>query len=110
VAFDASYFTTTLPEQLRDLTGVPVVRIILHDGRQLLVRSVRQAASGYVTLEIYPPQGTARGDFEFPPATSLLELPAYPTALAYEAIAQVFLQAAPGDQGVRLGFHARPGA
>lgn len=108
MAFDALFFKTGLQEQLRGLGGVPVVRVILHDGREFLVRSIRQAAQGYVTLEIYPPQGTSRGAFEFPPAASLIDLTTYPTAIAYEAIAQVFLQAAPPDQGSRLGF--QPGA
>jgi hypothetical protein len=108
VAFDALYFSSGLHDQIRGLGGVPVVRIILHGGREFLVRSVRQAAPGYVTLEIYPPQGASRGEFEFPPAASLMDLTTYPTAIAYEAIAQVFLQAAPPDQGSRLGFQARP--
>jgi hypothetical protein len=108
VAFDAQFFSTGLQEQIRGLGGAPVVRVILHDGREFLVRSVRQAAPGYVTLEIYPPQGSSRGAFEFPPAASLIDLSTYPTAIAYEAIAQVFLQAAPADQGTRLGFQARP--
>jgi hypothetical protein len=107
VAFDASYFTSGLQDQIRGLSGVPVVRVILHDGREFLVRSIREATPGYVTLEIYPPQGTSRGDFEFPPAVSLIELTTYPTAIAYEAIAQVFLQAAPADQAPRLGFQTR---
>jgi hypothetical protein len=107
LAFDAAFFKTGLQEQIRGLGGVPVVRLILHDGREFLVRSVRQAAQGYVALEIYPPQGTSRGQFEFPPAASLIELTTYPTAIAYEAIAQVFLQAAPADQGSRLGFQTR---
>lgn len=109
MAFDARYFGSGLQEMVRGLGGVPVVRIILHDGREFLVRSIREAAQGYVTLEIYPPQGPSRGGFEFPPATSLIDLPTYPTALAYEAIAQVFLQAAPADQGSRLGFQIRAG-
>jgi len=110
VAFDALFFTTGLHEQLRTLTGVPVVRIILHDRREFLVRTVRQAAPGYIVLEIYPPQGPSRGEFEFPPAATLIDLPTYPTAIAYEAIAQVYLQAAPPDQGSRLGFLAKPGS
>jgi hypothetical protein len=107
VAFDALFFNSTLQEQIRGLGGVPVVRVILHDGREFLVRSIRQAAQGYLTLEIYPPQGISRGQFEFPPAASLIDLATYPTAIAYEAIAQVFLQAAPADQGTRLGFQTR---
>lgn len=108
MAFDALFFTSGLHEQLRTLSGIPVVRIILHDRREFLVRTIRQAAAGYIVLEIYPPQGPSRGAFEFPPATSLIDLPTYPTAIAYEAIAQVYLQAAPADQGSRLGFLSKP--
>jgi hypothetical protein len=104
MTFDAPYFKSALPAQCRDLSGAPVVRLILHDGREFLVRSVREAAAGYVLLDIYAPQGQARGGFEFPPAVSLIELPTYPTALAYEAIQQVFLQAAAPDAAGRLGF------
>lgn len=110
MTFDAAYFNTALPAQCRDLAGTPVVRLILHDSRELLVRAVREAAAGYVLLEIYAPQGRARGEFEFPPAISLIELPTYPTALAYEAIQQVYLQAAAPDAAGRLGFVvAKPG-
>jgi hypothetical protein len=104
MAFDAAYFTSGLQAQFHDLSGVPVVRLILHDGREFLVREVKQAAPGYVMLDIYAPQGVARGGFEFPSAISLIETPTYPTAIAYEAIAQVYLQAAPGDAANRLGF------
>ena len=106
MTFDATYFTTGLPAQCRELSGTPVVRLILHDGREFVVRAVREAGPGYVLLEIYAPQGNARGAFEFPPAVSLLESPTYPTALAYEAIQQVFLQAATPDAAGRLGFVA----
>jgi hypothetical protein len=105
VTFDATYFNSGLLSQCRDLPGPPVVRIILHDGREMLVRAVKQAAAGYVMLEIYAPQGAARGEFEFPPAVSLIESPTTPTALAYEAIQQVYLQAASSPEAVgRLGF------
>jgi hypothetical protein len=104
VTFDASYFSKGLLAQCRELTGHPVVRIMLHDGRELLVRAVKEAAAGYVTLEIYTPQGAARGEFEYPPAVSLIETPTTPTALAYEAIQQVYLQAASPEAAGRLGF------
>jgi hypothetical protein len=104
VSFDASYFSKGLLAQCRDLSGPPVVRLFLHDGRELLVRAVREVAAGYVLLEIYAPQGAARGEFEFPPAVSLIESPTTPTAIAYEAIQQVYLQAASPEAAGRLGF------
>jgi len=106
MTFDAAYFTTGLLAQCRELSGTPVVRLILHDGREFLVRTVREAKAGYVLLEIYAPQGHARGEFEFPPAVSLIESPTYPTALAYEAIQQVLLQSAAPEAAGRLGFVA----
>jgi hypothetical protein len=99
MSFDAPYFTSGLPAQCRELPGPPVVRIILHDGREMLVRAVKQAAAGYVMLDIYAPQGAARGEF----ATT-------PTALAYEAIQQVYLQAASPEAAGRLGFIVPKGA
>lgn len=110
VTFDATYFTRGLPAQCRELTGHPVVRVILHDRRELLVRSIKEAAPGYVMLEIYTPQGPARGEFEFPPAVSLIEAPTMPTALAYEAIQQVYLQSASPEAAGRLGFMLPKGA
>ncbi|HXW96833.1 MAG TPA: hypothetical protein VEI47_04545 [Gemmatimonadales bacterium] len=102
--FDAAYFTTKLPSQCQEVPGHPVVRMILHDAREFLIRDVKEAATGYVMLEIYAPQGHARGGFEFPPAVSLIETPTVPTAIAYEAIAQVQLQAAAPEAAGRLGF------
>jgi hypothetical protein len=110
MSFDAPYFTSGLPAQCRELPGPPVVRIILHDGREMLVRAVKQAAAGYVMLDIYAPQGAARGEFEYPPAVSLIESPTTPTALAYEAIQQVYLQAASPEAAGRLGFIVPKGA
>ncbi|HTS87236.1 MAG TPA: hypothetical protein VMG41_01995 [Gemmatimonadales bacterium] len=104
MTFDARYFTTGLEAQAQGLAGTPVVRMILHDGRELLVRDVVEAAPGYVMLEIYAPQGPARGSFDFPAAVSLVESATCQTAVAYEAIAQVFLQAATGEAANRLGF------
>jgi hypothetical protein len=40
---------------------------------------------------------------EFPPAVSLIESPTTPTAIAYEAIQQVYLQAASPEAAGRLG-------
>lgn len=111
MAFDARYFTTGLEAQAQSLPGAPVVRIILHDGREFLIRDVAEAAPGYVMLEIYPPQGPARGAFDFPAAVSLVESATCATAVAYEAIAQVFVQAATGETANRLGFQpAKRGA
>ena len=110
MSFDASYFTSGLLAQCRELPGPPVVRIILYDGREMLVRAVKQAAAGYLLLEIYAPQGAARGEFEFPPAVSLIESPTTLTALAYEAIQQVYLQAASPEAAGRLGFVIPKGA
>ena len=59
-------------------------------------------------LEVYAPQGSARGPFEFPPAVSLIESPTCPSAFAYEAIQQVFLQAATLEAAGRLGFVMPP--
>jgi hypothetical protein len=110
MAFDAEYFTTRLPTQFKDVPGTPVVRMILHDGREFLVREIKEAAPGYVMLDIHAPQGQARGGFEFPPAVSLVETPTAPTAIAYEAIAQVYIQAASTDAASRLGFQASAGS
>lgn len=106
MAFDSSYFERGLFEQLRGLPGNPVVRVILHNGREYLVRNIQGAAPGFVMLEIYPPEGEARGGFKFPPAASLLEVTTSPIALAYESIAQVFVQSTGDDQRDRLGFRS----
>ena len=104
MAFDASYFEGGLFDQLKGLPGHPVVRVILHNGREYLVRNIQGTAPGFVMLEIYPPEGEARGAFRFPPAASMLEVSTSPIALAYEAIAQVFVQSTGDDQRERLGF------
>ena len=104
MAFDSTYFERGLFEQLQKLPGQPVVRVILHNGREYLVRNIQSVAPGFVMLEIYPPEGEARGVFRFPPAASLLESPTSPIALAYEAIAQVFIQSIAEDQRDRLGL------
>lgn len=104
MAFDSTYFERGLFEQLQKLPGQPVVRIILHNGREYLVRNIQGVAAGFVMLEIHPPEGEARGTFKFPAATVMLEAGTSPIALAYEAIAQVFLQSTSEDHKDRLGF------
>jgi hypothetical protein len=106
MAFDSTYFERGLFEQLSQLPGQPVVRVILHNGREYLVRNIQRVAPGYVMLEIHPPEGEARGTFRFPPAAALLESASSPIALAYEAIAQVYVQSTGEDQKDRLGFRS----
>ncbi len=104
MAFDASYFEQGLFTQLQGQPGHPVVRVILHNGREYLVKKIQGVAPGYVMLEIYPPEGESRGTFKFPPAAALLEAGTSPVALAYEAIAQVYVQSTAPEQRGRIGF------
>ena len=103
--FNADYFRNALPSQIRGIGGNPVVKIVLRSGQELLVRNVKEAADGWLMLNLYPPDEAAGIVTSL--TTSYSGLPKggyYPGTIAYETIAQVYLSSTTTDQKPRIGF------
>ncbi len=103
--FDADYFREGLRKQVEEAGGNPVVKVVLHAGREYLVRDVVQTAPGYVMLNVYPPEETA--GIVAPSSSAYSTVPQagyHPTAVAYEAIAQVYVSNTTSEMRRRIGF------
>ncbi|MDQ2665340.1 MAG: hypothetical protein M3Z05_04950 [Gemmatimonadota bacterium] len=104
--FDESYFRNTLPADVKETGGQPVVEVQLVSGHSHRVRSIIQVGSGTVTLETYlskgdlaherPRFGVADGE--------AVQGDTFRAVIAYESIAAVVLDPSPSHVRARPGF------
>jgi hypothetical protein len=105
--FDADYFRTRLPDDVRAMERSVTVTISLLDGSSLYVSRVAAAEPGYVVLEAYPLSGrraevrTGWRDAQTKgePAEEVDRV-----SVAYEAIAHVAASYQAPKDAPRVGF------
>ncbi|CAN5913932.1 hypothetical protein BH11GEM2_BH11GEM2_11770 [soil metagenome] len=103
--FDATYFRTTLPEDVQASAGSPVVELQLVSGHSHRVRSVVQIGTGTVTLETYLTKGDlAHERPRFGVAEGATPGDTFRAVIAYESIAAVVLDASLSHVRARPGF------
>ena len=104
--FDATYFREGLRKQVDQVGGNPVVKVALHSGEMYLVRDVVETLDGVVLLNVHPADAPAGIVAPSTSAYSGTPSPGYhPLAIAYEAIANVYLSTTTAAQRPRIGFN-----
>lgn len=109
--FDAAYFRSQLAAQAQAAGPKPTVEIHLLTGQGHRVRSVIEAADGYVVLDVYQRRSEVTG------ANTAWEGGAAPdtgvatethrAVVSYESITQVVITATESSETTRIGFGAR---
>ena len=107
--FDADYFRTRLPADVRAMERSVTVTLSLLDGSSLYVSRVAAAEPGYVILEVFPLSGRKAdlraGWRETPqPGESAGDMDR--VSVAYEAIAHVAASFDAPRDAPRVGFQA----
>ena len=104
--FDAKYFRESLAKQVENVGGNPVVRMVLNDGQEYLVRDVVETTPGYLLVNVHPPETTGEIVAASTSAYSMVpETGFHPAAVAYESIAHVYLSTTTAEQRPRVGFN-----
>ena len=105
--FDAEYFRTTLLADVAATGSNASVELHLRNGRALRLRTVLDAGSGLVAVEVF----LSRDEGTRPPrwqeeAAAGRPLATFRATIAYEAIAAVTVSDAQAAAGPRVGFAA----
>lgn len=105
--FDKTYFNSILATQIKAAGTEPMVEVHLVSGQGHRVRSVVDAADGYVVLEAYQRraeltsrQGRWVGANEASPADTEL----HHAVVSYHTISQVVITPTDPHEGARIGF------
>jgi hypothetical protein len=108
--FDKSYFQAGLPAHIKAAGAEPTVEVHLVNGQGHRVRSVIEAADGYVVLEAYQRRAEitgskgrwhAGGDADA--GTSEI----HHAIVSYASITQVVITPSEATESPRIGFNAR---
>jgi len=105
--FDAAYFRSQLAAQVKAAGPKPTVEVHLISGQGHRVRSVIEAAEGYVVLEVHQRTETARSNTAWEggaPAGGGAET--HRAVISYESIAQIVITPSETAETSRIGFGA----
>lgn len=110
--FDKSYFEDRLPAQIKAAGSDPTVEVQLVNGQGHRVRSVIDAADGYVVLEAYQrraeitgTKGRWQGGGKKGAEPGANEV--HHAIVSYDSISQVVITPTEEIDGPRIGFGAR---
>ncbi len=108
--FDKSYFESMLAQHIRAAGAEPTVEVHLSNGQGHRVRSVIEAADGYVVLEAYQRRAEITGTHgrwqnDKDPAVKPSEI--HHAIVSYDSILQVVITPTETTEGPRIGFGAR---
>jgi len=106
--FDKSYFEDGLPAQIKAAGADPTVEVQLVNGQGHRVRSVIDAADGYVVLEAYQRRAEITGtkgrwQGGGKPGANEVHL----AIVSYDSISQIVITPTEEVDGPRIGFGAR---
>lgn len=93
--FDQTYFSGGLKAQVDKIGGNPVVEVALLTGERYFVRSVDQATSGWVVLDVHPR-----------PGSSALQRGPQVLTIPYATVASVLVSGTTVEQSPKIGFSA----
>ena len=100
--FDAKYFTTDLPDQVRRMVQSATVEVLLHDDRVYQAYRVEDAQAGYVLLEVFPPEGIKPEMDSTSDGWKLAN--GDRVAIPYESIAHILVTREVASNGPSIGF------
>jgi hypothetical protein len=103
---DAKYFKTTLPAHAKTAGPETTVEVQLLNGQAHRVRSVLEAADGYVVLELHHRHAEMPGDKMYWAGDTKADVPpnAVRAVVSYDAIAQVVVIPSRTPLTSRIGF------
>ena len=103
--FDATYFRSQLAKHIEAAGPKPTVEVHLVSGQGHRVRSVIEAADGYVVLEAYQRRTeTTRSNSAWEAEATAADT--HRAVVSYESIAQVVITASEATETSRIGFGA----
>ena len=110
VVIDKSYFASTLAQHIQAAGAEPTVEVHLVNGQGHRVRSVIEAADGYLVLEVYQrraeitgTKGRWYGEKDRSGKTNEL----HHVIVSYDSISQIVITPTETAEGPRIGFGAR---
>jgi len=108
--FDKSYFTTKLVAHINGAGAEPSVEVHVVSGQGHRVRSVVEAADGYVVLEAYQRRAELtghKGRWEGGKGPAAAANEVHHAIIAYDSISQIVITPSEVVEGQRIGFGAR---
>lgn len=102
--FDADYFRKSLPHDVKETGGKPVVEVVMLTGHSYRVRSIVAADDGRVTLEAYLVKADLAHHRPLFGGTEGEPHERFRVVVSYDAIAAVVLDPSEAQTRVRPGF------
>jgi hypothetical protein len=108
--FDKSYFTTGLPAQVEAAGAEPTVEVHIVNGQGHRVRSVIEAADGYVVLEAYQRRAELTANkarWQSGQGGSVGPNEIHHAIISYHTISQIVITPNDATDSPRIGFTSR---
>jgi hypothetical protein len=105
--FDKAYFNSVLASQIKAAGDEPTVEVHLVSGQGHRVRSIIDAADGYVVLETYQRRAeltSRQGRWVGTKETSLGDHELHHAVVSYHTISQIVITPTDKSEGPRIGF------
>jgi hypothetical protein len=102
--FDAEYFSTTLPDQVRRMHGSASAELHLFSGTVYFIAVVEKVADGYVLLQVYSNDLRPRKEASREESPNEINIGDDRLAVSFESISHVLVTTAAPESNRTIGF------